>query len=647
MTGLTTLVELLRHRARTTPDAIAYIFLRDGEDEEERLTYAELDQGARRIAGHLIGHGIADGRALLLFPPGPAYVRAFFGCLYARVVAVPAYPPLEARGMHRLTAIAADARAGAALTEESLFDTVRAALGETPVRLIADGGEGPETEEPVDADDLAFLQYTSGSTRDPRGVMLTHANLMHNLGLMHHWFQDAGRNVAVSWLPPYHDMGLIGAILEPLYAGFPAVLMSPLHFLERPRRWLEAISRYRATVSPAPNFAYDLCVRKAAPEGLDLSSWRLAINGAEPVRPETLDRFCEVFGPVGFRRKALRPSYGLAEATLLVTSDGAGEPPRIVEVDGVARVACGRVIGDQSLKIVDTVAPAPVPPGTVGEIWLSGPSVARGYWGHPAETHTLFGARLPGDDRPYLRTGDLGRLTPDGRLVVTGRIKDVIVLRGRNVYPQDVELAVERSHPAVRPGCGAAFPVPVDGEERLVVVQEVTEGADQDRVATACRRAVREDCDADVHEVVLIAPRTIPKTSSGKIQRRATREAYLSGALAAIGGWRASADDPADFVAPRTPVEELIARLWADLLGVDRVGVHDNFFTSGGESILASRLAARIQEELPVRLGPGDVFEAPTVARLATLVDRRPLSVGADELHTFLTDLETDGRGKA
>ncbi|MFF8729214.1 AMP-binding protein [Streptomyces sp. NPDC015171] len=641
-----TLAHLLQHRAQEKPDATAYVFLADGEDDVRTISYRELFAGAADVAGAL---GERGERALLLFPPGLDYITAFFGCLLAGVVAVPAYPPQDARSLGRLDAIVADAGAATALTTHDLLPLARSALDapltwiatDAPAADAAPPAAGAAGTHPVTAasEDLAFLQYTSGSTRLPRGVMLTHANLMHNLAAIYQAFAGTAHDVMVSWLPPYHDMGLIGAILEPLYGGFPGILMSPLHFLQKPYRWLRAISVHRGTISPSPNFGYELCLRKiddAQRASLDLGSWRAAVNGAEPVRVETVERFAQRFAPAGFAPAAMRPSYGLAEATLLVTADPVGESVRRFPVEGVSRIGCGTARGAQSVVVVDTGTLAPAEAGRVGEIWVSGPSVSTGYWGRPAESTALFGATLPDGRGPYLRTGDLGALDGEGALAVTGRLKDLLVLRGRNVYPDDVESAAERGHPALRPGCGAAFTVPVDNEERLVLVCEVADGADTGAVALACRRAVREECDADLHELVLIPPRTIPKTSSGKIQRRATREAYLSGTLSRTGGWRPEAT-PAASGAPvsapaRTPLEALIAGIWAELLGQAEVGVHDDFFASGAQSLLLSQLAVRIEAELPVRVTAGDLFQASTVAKLAELLESRPLTVDDEQI---------------
>ncbi|MET8947583.1 AMP-binding protein [Streptomyces sp. NPDC004542] len=638
---------MFRDRALEKPDATAYVFLADGEDDEQRISYRELYAAAADVADALgARHGRGE-RALLLFAPGLDYITAFFGCLLAGVVAVPAYPPQDARGLGRLDAIIADAGASIALTTKDLLPIARSSL-DAPLEWLATDaltGGAPQTGGPLGArpvattpEDLAFLQYTSGSTRLPRGVMLSHANLIHNLEAIYRAFAGSGHDVMVSWLPPYHDMGLIGAILEPLHGGFPGILMAPLHFLQKPYRWLKAISAYRGTISPSPNFGYELCLRKIDDEqreSLDLSSWRAAVNGAEPVRVETIERFTERFAPAGFDAGAFRPSYGLAEATLLVTADPVGERVRRFPVEGVSRIACGTARGDQSVVVVDTATLAPAEAGRVGEIWVSGPSVSAGYWGRPTESAALFGATLPDGRGPYLRTGDLGALDEEGTLAVTGRLKDLLILRGRNVYPHDVEGAAERSHPALRPGCGAAFTVPVDAEERLVLVSEVVDGADAEAVALAVRRAVREECEADLHELVLIPARTIPKTSSGKIQRRATREAYLSGDLSPVGGWRPEgtvASGERTAAPARTPLEALIADIWAQLLGRDEVGVHDDFFASGAQSLLLSQLAVRIEAELPVRVTTGDLFQASTVAKLAALLESRPLTVDDEQI---------------
>jgi amino acid adenylation domain-containing protein len=554
-------VDLLRSRAGEHPERPAFTFLRDGEEEGARLTYAELDAAARALAVRLRESGAVQGdRALLLYPPGLDFVVAFFGCLLAGVVAVPAYPPQVSgrrRGDPRLRAIAADCRPRFALTTGTILARREAVASDVPELAaavwLATDGPSPEAAdwiEPEPApDSLAFLQYTSGSTSTPKGVMVTHGNLLHNEEMIRRACGHTESSVLVGWLPLYHDMGLIANVLQPLYVGARSVLMSPAAFLQRPVRWLRAISRYGGTTSGGPNFAWDLCVRKIGEEeraGLDLSSWKVAFNGAEPVRAETLERFAEAFASCGFRREAVYPCYGLAEATLFVTGREAlrGPAVEISAETGRPRVGCGHAWLEQRIAIVDPESGSELPPGGIGEVWISGPSVAAGYWGRPEETVRDFGAQLAGREAegPFLRTGDLGFLV-EGELYVTGRLKDLVILRGRNHYPQDLEATAEGAHPDLQPAGSAAFAAEGEGEERLVIVAEVQRrreaAADVEGIADAVRRAVAEGHEARVHEVVLIRAGTLPRTSSGKVRRRATREAWEAPTLEALGASRA------------------------------------------------------------------------------------------------------------
>ena len=563
-----TLVDLLHWRASHGPERRAYTFLGDGEAEERSVTYGELDRQAQVVAARLEILGVASGeRALLFYPPGLNYVAAFLGCLYAGVVAVPAYPPRPNRSVSRLRAIAANSKATVALTTTRILSRLERRSAYAPelesLRWLAtDDGKDPADEwhrPAVGADTLAFLQYTSGSTAAPKGVMLTHGNLLHNLAMIYHALGHTSHSQMVIWLPPYHDMGLIGGVLQPLYAGLPVALMSPTSFLQHPLRWLRAISRLGAHTSGGPNFAYDLCVRRTTPEEratLDLSSWEVAFTGAEPIRQETLERFVAAFAPCGFRREAFYPAYGLAEATLFVSGGSKTTPPVVLPVKGaelkrdrvvavsageeVARmlVGCGRTLANQKVVVVDPDSLSRCPPGRVGEIWVSGPSVARGYWGQAEETERSFRAYLAETgEGPFLRTGDLG-FVHNGELFVTGRLKDLIVIRGDNHYPQDIELTVEQSHAALRPGGCAAFSVWSDEGERLVVVQELERryvtSADLGEVVDSIRGAVAEHEGLELHAVVLVKIGSIPKTSSGKIQRGETRAAYVEGTLAAV-----------------------------------------------------------------------------------------------------------------
>ncbi len=656
---VSTLVEVLCQRTLESPGQVAYRFLSDGEVEESSLTYAELDRRARALGAFLQASGAAGERALLLYPPGLEFVTAFLGCLYGGVVAVPAYPPRSNRPDPRLQAIAEDSQPRLALTTTALRDRATAFAAHNPalagVRWLATAEIDPQLAEswrPADdlgPETLAFLQYTSGSTATPKGVMVRHGNLMHNEAIIQAAFGPAA--VTVGWLPLYHDMGLIGNVLQPLYSGATCVLMAPVAFLQQPARWLRAIHRYRATTSGGPSFAYELCARRvsaAEREILDLSSWQVAFNGAEPVRAETLERFAETFAPCGFRREAFYPCYGLAEATLFVSGGQRGTGASLREIDAAALeqsqvqparpgspsrwlVGCGRTSEDQRVAIADAERGTACPEGTVGEVWIAGPSVTAGYWRRPEETAQTFGARLAGHpETPYLRTGDLGFLL-EGELFLTGRAKDLLILRGRNLYPQDVELTVERSHPAMRPGCGAAFSVEIDGEERLVVVQEVERDAERRwsrepegfRAAVeAVRRAVAAEHEAAMHAVALVRTATVPKTSSGKIRRRSCREDFLAGRLELVGEWHEGALPAGrEAAAPRTPTEELLERIWAEVFGLERVGVDQDLFELGGDSLRATQLLARVQESFGVDLPIDALFAAPTIAGLAAVLE--------------------------
>ncbi|BFU90192.1 MAG: hypothetical protein NTAFB01_13790 [Nitrospira sp.] len=656
---IATLVDLARRRAAGLADRSAYIFLGDGDSETCELTYGELDRRARAIAAWLQSLGAQGERALLLYPPGLDYIAAFFGCLYAEVVAVPAYPPQRKRTLGRLRAVLADSGATFALTTTKIRAGVE--------RLSRQDSEMNEFEKvqwletdaaPEDIENawtipalvgrtLAFLQYTSGSTGSPKGVMISHENLLHNQRMIQQAFGHNEETTILGWLPLYHDMGLIGNVLQPLYLGRPCVLMSPVHFMQKPFRWLSAISRYRATTSGAPNFAYDLCVRQISSEerdSLDLSSWSVAFNGAEPIHAGTLDRFSEAFGPCGFRRGAFYPCYGLAEATLFVAGGehcaspvlravekAAMERGRMIESsrgdDNVHRlVGCGRTASGQQVVIVNPETLTQCPHGQVGEIWIKGASVAQGYWNR-AETTALTFMAMTADttEGPFLRTGDLG-VIQDDELFVVGRLKDLIIIRGRNHYPQDIEITVQESHPSLKPGCGAAFSIPINDEEHLVVVQEVVGRftVDLDPVASGINRAVTEHHEVQVHAVVLIKPGTLPKTSSGKVQRHLCRTKFLAQELEAIQtfqdkrvveGLTGTAAQDAD-----DGVIKTVAEIWAQALECTRIGPHDNFFELGGDSLRGTQVLARIQETYAVDLPLESLFDAPTVAGLAALI---------------------------
>lgn len=556
-TQFSTFVDLLRDRATKQPDRLAFGFLGDGETVTDRLTYSQLDERARSIAARLEAHYSPGERALLLYPPGLEFISAFFGCLYAGIIAVPTYPPRGNRGLERWTTISTSCQAAIALTVSSLLPNLESERSRLEC-LATDAQDytlGSDWQPPdLSGDTIAFLQYTSGSTGMPKGAIVTHNNLLHNSVILHQCLQDTPNSKGVSWLPLYHDMGLIGGVLQPIYVGGPMYFMSPLAFLQKPYRWLQAISRYEVTTSGAPNFAYELCLRKIKPERraeLDLSCWELAFVGAEPVRAETLTEFTRTFASCGFRTEAFYPCYGMAETTLMVAGGSkttapaiCGVNPKVLEQNWVERVdrpsesdrhlvSVGRSRLD--IKIVDPQSLTECLPNQVGEIWLSGASIVNGYWNLPQETKETFHAYLDHTgEGPFLRTGDLG-FVADGELFVTGRLKDIIIIRGRNHYPHDIEQTVEQSHPALKRSANAAFAIEIKGVEQLVVVQEVERRylrqLDIDLVVRQIRRAVADRHGLQVYDAVLVRIGSVPKTSSGKTRRRECRKAFLSGRL--------------------------------------------------------------------------------------------------------------------
>ena len=566
-------VEILSQRAARYPEKKAFRFLEHGEREAESLTYAELDRRARAIAA-LLGKTHEPGaRLLLILPHGPDFIAAFFGCLYAGLIAVPAYPPRANQHGDRLAAIVRDAEAGSVLTTPDLIEPVRdrfppdlagslawlstdvdaaavdaAAVGPTQAKVAEFW-----SPDRIHADTPAFLQYTSGSTGRPKGVVVTHGNLVANAAAIagpHPTPSETGR--VVSWLPMFHDMGLVFGVLYPIYRGWPCWLMNPVDFLRNPVRWLRAISRFGGTHAAGPDFAYNLCARRVTDReksDLDLSRWRVAYDGAEPVRGQTLARFFAEFAAVGFRREAFCPAYGMAESTLKISAVPEGKPPRTFWADQDA-LALGRVLANEpdqerTLSMIGCGPPAPdteiaiiapdcrkaCPADVVGEIWVRGPSVGAGYWRRPEETAHSFGAfRADTGEGPYLRTGDLGFI--DGSdLFITGRIKDLIIIRGRNIYPSDIESAAEQAHPALYGMPGAAFSVESEGEERLVLVQEIARAylgkLGSGEVLAAIRARIADDDQISVHAVALVKPASLPKTSSGKVRRGACRTRFL------------------------------------------------------------------------------------------------------------------------
>lgn len=557
-------VDIIRYRALHQSHQKAFVFLEDGESESSSLTYQQLDQQARAIASRLQSLGLSGERALLLYPPGLDFITGFFGCLYAGVIAIPAYPPRRNHHMSRLESIITDAQATVILSTAYIYEQWFANFSQKTVLhwLTSDNISSDFAEnwhEPtLTSDTLAFLQYTSGSTGKPKGVMVSHDNILCNSTDLDLGWEHTSDSVIVTWLPTFHDMGLIYGVIQPVYKGIPCYMMAPMSFLQRPIHWLKAISRYQATHSGAPNFAYELCVNKITSEQiatLNLSSWRMALNGAEPVRADVLKRFAQTFKPSGFELAAFCPGYGLAEATLKVSAVRQKDLPTFYEVEAElleqnrvveatnqenvrTLVGCGYSEIDTKIAIVNPQSMTICASDEVGEIWVSGSTVPQGYWRRDEETKQVFQAYISDTgEGPFLRTGDLGFLRA-GELFVTGRIKDLVIIRGRNYYPQDIEQTAQQSHSSLKLDSNAAFTIEINNQEQLVIACEVERTElrklNVNEVVQAICKAVSEQHELQVYAVALLKPGQIPKTSSGKIQRQTCRTKFLENSLSLV-----------------------------------------------------------------------------------------------------------------
>ncbi|MDN3667764.1 fatty acyl-AMP ligase [Echinicola jeungdonensis] len=565
-----TLVEILRWRSNLQPHNLAYRFLKDGECDEETISYKELDRQARSI-GALLQETINEGeRAIILHSSGLDFIISFLGCLYAKIIAVPVSPPHPARletTLETTLRIIENAKPKVALLSNSLFRSIQIGSGLKEkfksLKLLAT--EGIDTEElsknweqsDYNGEELAFLQYTSGSTFFPKGVMVSHNNLMHNQEIIQECFGHTHESRGVIWLPPYHDMGLIGGFLQPLFTGFTVTIIPNLMILQKPIRWLQAITRYKATSSGGPNFAYDVCLKKVKPEDrdqLDLSTWEVAFNGAEPIRKNTLDKFTEFFAPCGFRKEAFLPCYGLAEATLMVTGGAKNrrfvsqkllksglEKNKVVfskgsEEDIAQIVGCGKKFDSIKIKIVNPENLNSCDPNEIGEVWVAGQSIAKGYWNNPLESSVTFGGYLSETgEGPFLRTGDLGFVFED-ELYITGRLKDIIIIDGKNHYAHDIERTVISAHPSIRPAGCAVFSIENSEKDQVVVIAEIQYWLIQniEEVKKSIRQAVAEQHNVSIYDIKLTLPGSIPRTTSGKIRHYLCKEDYLSGVLKEI-----------------------------------------------------------------------------------------------------------------
>ena len=660
--AISNVADLLCETARHAADTRAFGFTSGDGGVEDEFTYGELAQGALAIGCRLRSLADAGERALLIFPPGLGFIRAFFGCLASGMVAVPLSPPRRRQSVSGLRGLVANCAPSVVLCSPDLRERLRDWFADFPELLalpwVACGdneeaqGSVPWKRPQIDADSIALLQYTSGTTSTPKGVMVSHANLLANLAATQRAFGTSSESRGVFWLPFYHDMGLIGGVLGTVSSGASSVFMPPTVFVQHPMAWLRTISRTRATISGGPDFAYRLCVQKLNPAAcgdLDLSSWDLAFTGAETVRGDTLDRFAEAFAPYGFRRSALFPCYGLAEATLMVSGGPRPADPtvlqldpdallrhRVEESDGIGHtsrrvVGCGASMAGQEIVIVDPDTRAALPADGVGEIWVRGPSVARGYLGRPEASQECFGALLSDETTgPFLRTGDLGFLQ-GGQLFVTGRRKDLIIIRGCNHYPDDIEDMVEGAHEALRAGHCVAFSIDGADGEVLVLVQEIAprhREIDPDGVFRRIQEAVAGSFDLEVHAILLAKAGTIPKTTSGKLRRAACRDAYLNGGLAAVAEWTAEPPDEPSSAMPAgagptvtaAEIEDWLIERIAGRLRVPRDQIRKTtpFLEFGIGSLAAVQIAADLGCWLGRTLSPTTVYNYPTIGSLAS-----------------------------
>ena len=671
--------ELLDRRADENPNRIAYRFLGETSGPRE-LTYEALRRAAYAYAARLKESGHRGERVLLLYPPGLEFIQAFYGCMVAGAIAVPAPPPnplKPKRSLDRLVSIVQSAWPSWALTTSPVLASIRPALAESPsfdgIRWLATDTVPPlagdlPAADPVAPDAIALIQYTSGSTSDPKGAALSHRNVLHNVAYFDDGWDHTPDSVVVNWLPAFHDLGLLYGIITPMWGGFLAVQMSPIDVIQRPYSWLQAISNYRATHSGGPNFIYELCARKvteAERVSLDLSSWKMALTAAEPVRAETMERFMHRFASVGFSSRTFCPGYGLSEGTCKVAALSCDEEATVLSLrsdrlehdfveivpEGLgtrAVVGCGRPGQGVGVRIVDPDTRTPRGPGEVGEIWVSGPSVADSYWNQPTESEEQLRARIVhGDGTPFLRTGDLGFMH-QGQLFITGRIKDLIIVRGNNHYPQDLEYTVQDAHSSIRAGCVAAFAFEEEGEERLAVVAEVerrflegwspspdrrvsppTPGLpiaphpfSPEEVVASITRAISEAHGLKVHRVELIQAGSIPKTTSGKIQRRAAKRLMLSGRLDRVASLQSAAPVLRPLGSSRVALRGRITAIVSDCAAIpqDRLQPEESLHRFGIDSLTGVNIAFEVGLLAGRDVPSGLLAEYDTIEKLVDFV---------------------------
>lgn len=633
--------ELLRYQSELTPGKTSYVFLHDGESDEEIVTCKQLYDDSVDVAARLQLMQTKGERVILFYPQGTAFIKALYGCFLAGAIAVPAYPPRKNRSLDRIRALVSDSGAKFILSTTEIYNSCERSFADVSelkdqVWILTDQGEADVSlfkEQKIHPDDIALLQYTSGSTGMPKGVLVTHKNIIRNLEFIRQSFKLSAESVSVSWLPSFHDMGLIDGVIGPVYTGFTGVLMPSVSFIQKPVRWLKAITRYKGTHGGAPNFAFDLCVSEVIDDdkaGLDISSMTSLYCGAEPIRKDTFERFVEKYQPYGLKREAMYPCYGMAETTLIISGIEAGTGPKYLNIsvsafeqnkvnilfddtdDTKYLVGVGRPWIDTRVKIVNPENFNECKENEIGEIWVTGSIVTAGYWNNPGATEYSFHARLAGDEKDYLRTGDLG-FFHENELYITGRLKDMIILQGKNYYPHDMEDAAEKSHTALRSCSSAAFSVDVDNTEKLVIVAEVERTAirnlNVEEVCAAIRQKVYDEFEQSVYAIQLLRTASILKTSSGKIQRKACRAAFLNKTLEVVGESIQDYNNISSEGAPAYNQTTVLAwlMLWVHTrlnVILDKVDVTKNLAYYGLNSLKAVQLQEDILQKFNVNIPP-------------------------------------------
>lgn len=686
------LIDLVEYQAERLPNNIVYRYLKDGEILDDSLTFSEFSLRIKKLAAVIQAHCEPGDRALLLYPSSLDYIVAFFACVYAGVIAVPAYPPQnQRRDWTRLQSILEDSKASLLLSNNHYSTGIEQWLSQTELSFkpkfltssyIHDNGASLWRCPNIDNDTTAFLQYSSGSTGMPKGIMVSHGNLLHNEEIIQQSVRSHVGTKFVGWLPIYHDMGLIGNVMQPLYCGGELTIMSPASVIQKPIRWLKAISDQQASISGGPNFIYDICVRQITEEqkgDLDLSHWQIAFNGAEPINPDTLDRFSTSFSSCGFRPEMFFPCYGLAENTLMVSAKTFSEQPKIISVradklrqdkavvideynldnnlkNSIRLISSGNNLMNQDVRIV-TPGDNNIQcsDGNIGEIWVKGKSVAQGYWNQPDVSETIFRAHISStNEGPFMRTGDYG-FFHGGNMYITGRIKEIVIVHGENHYPQDIEKTVQNVSELFRKGGGAAFSIDINGQERLVVIQELLrEGMrerNKDQVIAAIARtqaAIAEIHHLELYDLVLVKYGSISKTTSGKIQRYMNRKHYLNNELSTL---YTLLDDQCinelqshrDYVEPGSEIEKELCLIWQEVLGVECVGMADNFFHLGGNSLLAAKLVVRVKEKFQVDFPLDTFFTLSSIKNMAIAIDEQEPKMTDDtfdRMSSLLDELE-------